>query len=321
MPAATIVVTTKDRCDDLRTALHSALAQTADAEVLVIDDGSTDGTAAMVAQEFPTVRLHREDRPAGPIIRRNQAAQLARGQIVVSLDDDAHFPSRRTVEQTLADFDHPRIGAVAIPFVDTRKGPELRQRAPDDSRRYLTSTFIGTACALRLDVFRAVGGYRTSLVPRQAEEPDLCLRMLDAGFVTRLGRAEPLVHDESPKRDLGHVYFHAFRNDMLHGWNNVPMPYLPVRLVKATILSTAIAVRTGHLGPLIRGTSAGHATGLRAIRRRNPVQRSTYRVDHLIRRRRPVVLEDVEHRLPPLLLNLASAGSGPAVGGKVPDAG
>jgi glycosyltransferase involved in cell wall biosynthesis len=44
---ATVVITTKDRKGELRTAVQSAVEQTADPEVLVLDDGSTDGTAEM----------------------------------------------------------------------------------------------------------------------------------------------------------------------------------------------------------------------------------------------------------------------------------
>ena len=120
---------------------------------------------------------------------------------------------------------------MAIPFVNVRSGPEVQQRAPADKGVFVTSSYIGTAHAVRRDGFRDVGAYRTSLI-RQVEEPDFCLRMLDAGFVTRLGRSDPLIHDESPRRDLGQTYYYAFRNEVLHGWNNVPLPYLAVRLGK-----------------------------------------------------------------------------------------
>ena len=82
---ASVVITTKNRCEELRAAISSALRQSAQPEVLVIDDGSTDGTADMVRAEFPAVRLERSAESVGYIVQRNRAARLASGAIVFSL--------------------------------------------------------------------------------------------------------------------------------------------------------------------------------------------------------------------------------------------
>lgn len=295
-PDATVVVATRNRREDLGRLLPTVLAQTACIEVLVIDDGSTDGTAAMVAADFPDVRLKRSEVSQGYIAQRNQAATLARAPLIVSVDDDALLPSRETVAQTIADFNHPRIGAVAIPYVDVRHRPEVLQRAPDDDRPYVVDTFVGTAHAVRRDVFVKVGGYRTAL-GHQCEEADFCLRMLDAGFTIRLGRAQHLLHLESPKRNLDMVFVKDRRNNMLHGWHNVPMPYLPVRLAKVTLHSIALARRHGHAGPMLRGLGQGWRYGLRCRAERRPVARSTYRLDHLLRKRGPIALAEIEPML------------------------
>ena len=87
----------------------------------MVDDGSTDGTAELVRAEFPQVRLVHHDASLGYIVRRNEAAQLASAKVIFSIDDDAIFSSACVVEQTLAQFDDARIGAVAIPCIDVRK--------------------------------------------------------------------------------------------------------------------------------------------------------------------------------------------------------
>src|SRR5438128_1492334 len=110
MPVASVVITTRNRCDELVDAVRSALNQSVPVEVLVIDDGSTDGTAELIRSQFPTVRLETSKMSLGYIAQRNRAAKLASGTFVFSIDDDAYFPSTETVAQTLRQFDHPRVG-------------------------------------------------------------------------------------------------------------------------------------------------------------------------------------------------------------------
>jgi glycosyltransferase involved in cell wall biosynthesis len=298
---ATVVITTKDRKEELREALPLVMAQTESVEVLVIDDGSSDGTAELVRREFPGVWLERSETSLGLVAQRTRAASLASAPILISIDDDARLVSPHTVAQTLQDFDHPRIGAVAIPFVDVRSTTNVRQVAPDDEARWIVASFIGTAHAVRRDVFLRLGGYRDELI-QMAEEPDFCLRLLDAGYVTRLGRADKLHHLESPKRNTPRIVALGRRNDLLHAFWNVPTPYFPVRLAKVTLHSLWFAAAWRQPRAVVRGLASGYREGLRRRRERRPVSRATYRLDHDLRKRGPLRLEEVEPRLPPARL-------------------
>jgi glycosyltransferase involved in cell wall biosynthesis len=292
-PEATVVVSTRDRRDDLLRLLPSLLAQTARCEILVVDDGSTDGTGEMVRSRFPEVRVERSDRSLGLIAQRNRGARLARGPIIVSVDDDAELPAPDTVARTLADFDHPRIGAVAIPCVDVTHGPEVVQRAPDREHRWVVPSYWGTAHAVRRDVFLSLGGYREEF-ERQCEELDYCLRQLGAGYVTRLGTSEPMLHFESPRRNRAQIAFYDRRNNVLHGWRNVPMPYLPVRVAKVAAATPGLARRHGDGGSMARGLAAGAGRALRHPRPRRPISRAAYRLDHLLRKTGPRRLDELE---------------------------
>src|SRR5262249_4280602 len=150
--SATVVIVTKNRRDELRDSVRSAVEQTAAPDVLVLDDGSDDGSARMVEREFPTVRVVHFDRSEGYIVRSSQAARLAATPIVVSIDDDATFSSSRTVTQVLAEFDDARIGAVAMPYINVRCDDIVRTQAPDGAGRWVTHGFVGTAHAVRRDV-------------------------------------------------------------------------------------------------------------------------------------------------------------------------
>lgn len=296
-PQATVVITTKDRKDDLRRALQSAIEQTASPEVLVIDDGSSDGTATMVQEEFPEVRLHREEEPAGLIVRRNQGAELARGPILFSIDDDAEFSSPHVVEQILSQFDDPRIGAIAIPYVDVRRSPERKQKAPQSSGVYCTSAFRGTAHALRKELFLELGGYREHFV-HQGEEKDYCVRMLDAGHVVRLGDSDIIKHYESPKRSFDRMDYYGRRNEVLFAWHNVPANRLPRYLTKAAINTIRTAVRHKRAKSFFAGFLRGCRDCLRHVEKRAPVSNRAIQLYERYRRDEPILLREIRPHLP-----------------------
>ena len=235
---ASIVITTKNRKDELRSAINSALQQTGDAEIIVIDDGSTDGTSNMVKSEFPEVRLVRCETSSGYIAQRNRGAELANGDVIFSIDDDAVFSSPQTMRQTLQSFDHPRIGAVAIPYIEPTKSCQLHQMAPESTGTYITNDFIGTAHAVRKDIFLALGGYRRYLI-HQGEEQDFCIRMLDAGYFVRLGDADPILHFDSPRRDFRRMDYYGARNAIYFLYQNAPasllIPYLCASTLKTSL--------------------------------------------------------------------------------------
>lgn len=278
---AAVVIVTKDRKDELRRAIRSTLEQRGGSiHIVVSDDGSTDGTAEMVCHEFPQVALVRHERSAGYIVRRNAAAALTAAPIIFSIDDDAALPSSDTVAQTLAEFDSPLIGAVAVPFIDVNRDGRVQQRAPDEREAFVTDMFIGTAHALRRELFLKLGGYRAELC-HQGEERDYCLRLLDAGYVVRLGRADPIHHFESPQRHVARIDHLGRRNDVLYAWHNVPMPYLPVHLLATTVKGLLLGIKLGRPLRMLHGLASGYAASVRQPRR--PVRAVTYRLSRRLR--------------------------------------
>lgn len=92
-PQVSIITPTRNRCDLLQQTLSSVLAQTCGAwEAVVVDDGSSDGTAEMMGAlcaHDPRVRYAcRDGGPPGANRCRNQGFQMARGEYVMFLDSD-----------------------------------------------------------------------------------------------------------------------------------------------------------------------------------------------------------------------------------------
>jgi len=89
-----IVITCYNQADFIRDAVDSALAQRfVDREIIVVDDGSTDGSADIVEAYGRSVRFLRLKRNEGAIAARNHGAASASGEYIVFLDgDDALMP-------------------------------------------------------------------------------------------------------------------------------------------------------------------------------------------------------------------------------------
>jgi glycosyltransferase involved in cell wall biosynthesis len=98
------VIPTKNRPEMTCRAIASVVAQdTPVREIIVVDDGSTDHTAALVAARFPEVRLLQRS-GLGPGLARNAGVAEARGEVIMFLDsDDVWLPGHvASLVRTLA---------------------------------------------------------------------------------------------------------------------------------------------------------------------------------------------------------------------------
>jgi GT2 family glycosyltransferase len=90
MPAASVVIPHWNRRELLRGCLLALEAQTLrDSETIVVDNGSTDGSAEMVLSEFPSVVLIRNAENRGFCAAINQGIRQARGRYIALLNNDA----------------------------------------------------------------------------------------------------------------------------------------------------------------------------------------------------------------------------------------
>jgi GT2 family glycosyltransferase len=238
-PLVSVVIPSRNRVNDLERCLRSIERQDySPIEVIVVDDHSTDGTARMVSELFPTARFVPNDQDHGPPYVRNQGILLARGEYLLFLDSDSELPRRDSVDTLVRSMALRRdIGCLGgeIPVYRTERDRALGRRV----------RFRGTTSAVA--AAPGVGVERTGLVPcdylatcgcfvrRDAavraggfdphygfggEDVDFCLRIHALGFSNFvLYEAAVLHHKSITGRNPDETYLYQ-RTRVRYIWKN-----------------------------------------------------------------------------------------------------
>lgn len=190
-PAISAIVPVHNGAALVADALASIRAQSVPvAEVIVVDDGSDDGTAGIVARADPAAILISTAR-GGPAAARNVGAAHAKGEWLAFLDHDDLWPRERTAAL---------VAAIAgAPDTDYAYGrfrlEEMPGAVADPRLRQADGTavpFLLHASLIRRRLWQALGG----LDPRRdrAEDLDFYLRVRDSGAVLTAVDAVTLVY-------------------------------------------------------------------------------------------------------------------------------
>nr|WP_208971485.1 glycosyltransferase [Kineococcus rubinsiae] len=248
----TIVVATMDRRESLRRTLSHLLALPGEPAVVLVDNGSADGSPDMAEREFggsgrlEVVRLPR-NRGA---LARNEGVRRARTGCVAFSDDDSWWAPEALPRAVAAFAARPRLGLVAaratlVPSGETDHASVKMAAAPLGRRADLPGPpvlgFAACASVVRRSAFLEVGGF-DELIFFGGEEELLSLDLAAAGWEQcYLDDVEAL---HGPAGEVGPARWAVQeRNGVLVDWLRLPLPVA----LRSTASLVAGAARDRHL--------------------------------------------------------------------------
>lgn len=193
-PKVSIVITAYNKQERIVRAVASALDQTyPNLEVVIIDDGSTDGTiAALEAANLLTdsrVKLFRQPNSGQPALARNAGVSMSTGEIILPLDADDWIVRTYVAEGVAVMAANPSISIVYSDALYSRAG--LIKAMDYDYTRLIYANHLSYCSLYKREVFDDVGGYRTNV--RGCEDWDFWVAAGVRGhFARRIPR--PLFH-------------------------------------------------------------------------------------------------------------------------------
>jgi glycosyltransferase involved in cell wall biosynthesis len=190
LPAASVVIPTHNRRRQVERAVASVLGQTYENfELLVIDDGSRDGTAERLERRDQRLRYHWQAN-RGPSAARNTGIRLARHPVVAFLDADNYWlPDHLgTVVTLLARYPEAVLASTCPEFkiAGKEKPEDARLIDPLAVELVWNRTGYVSAVAARREALREVGGFDEQLMV--GEDDDLWLRLAMNGRFATLRR-------------------------------------------------------------------------------------------------------------------------------------
>jgi glycosyltransferase involved in cell wall biosynthesis len=181
LPEVSVIIPVFDAAPYVGEAIESVLSQEGPSiEVIVVDDGSTDGSAGVIASYGRRIRAARQER-AGTGAARNRGLALARGRLLAFLDADDRYPPRSVAT---------RVEALERdPGLDTAAGHVREFVSPDtdaETRRLLRPTRsptpgrVSSALLLRREALDRMGPFSEAFTI--GVDLDFAVRALEAGL-------------------------------------------------------------------------------------------------------------------------------------------
>jgi hypothetical protein len=262
LPLVSVLIVTWNRKDDVLETIRSIYDQDYRSfEIVVVDNGSKDGTVEAVRHAYPEVRLIALDRNVGVSAGRNAGIAAVRGDIIFCLDSDASV-DRDTLTNLVQKFNaEPQVGIINSKIVNASTGQldggpgwaYAEKHRVNQDMEFLSWSFSEGGAAIRKEVFDQVGLF-WELLFFGCEGQEFSLRAWDAGYKVLYYPKAIVYHRASPQArvvdDERDPLF--FRNSLYIYLVRYPwwmmIWYVPLKTAVALVRSA----RRGYLRQILR---------------------------------------------------------------------
>ncbi len=259
-------------------------------EVVVVDNGSKDGSADMVVQAFPEVRLVRLSENLGQCAGLNAGLKAARSDIVISLDNDGLLEPG-SVARIVAKFEErPRLAALQGRVIDYDSREEVWwwdwygfDQARYGGQEFSTPWKVAEGlCALRRRAVVEVGGFAEEYFIMEAGR-ELAIRLIDAGYEIRYSPDIAFLHKAALERAVGdptrlhsnrRMYF-KLRNELWTVWKHYPWYRVIIKTIFKLLTGAALMLGPGGLGTYLRAVRDAFRGLPMILKNRRPARKQT----------------------------------------------
>jgi len=262
MPLISIVVLTHNRKDSLRESLdHLATLEDRDHEIIVVDNGSRDGTGEMVHARYPQVKFVGLPENIG-VGARNCGLRQARGPLVVCLDDDILGLADADLAYLRVAFAaDAKLGAVNFKVTHYSNGRVCdwvhHRRIEDANLTFLTYEITEGAVAFRREALAAAGYYCDEFFISH-EGIDLAYRLMNAGYHLIYDSHVTVRHKhDRTGRPSWRRHYYDTRNLFWVAARNQPLPYALRYLAVGLGAMAVYSLRDGMIAYWLRAVNDG----------------------------------------------------------------
>src|SRR5437867_3577028 len=177
-----VMIASRNRRDELRRTLaHLRDLDPQPDEVLICADGCVDDTASMVRAEFPNCTVSENATARGSVFCRDRLLRMARGDVVLSLDDDSYPVERDFLTRLgLIMAEHPEAAVVTFTEIRGEQHAIAGAGQPSGAGQYVAA-YPNCAAAMRRQFYLCSLGFPT-FFGHMYEEPDYAVQCYAAGF-------------------------------------------------------------------------------------------------------------------------------------------